>query len=89
MTGARRLHEPSIRPLQRVVENVAIGAGLTVTPDVYLVDDLGAERVRQRATRPEKSFVGVTTGLLQTMPKRELEAVIGTRSRTFVTATPT
>src|SRR5262249_41788587 len=26
--------------------------------------------------KPGKSFVGITTGLLQTMPKRELEAVI-------------
>jgi heat shock protein HtpX len=58
-----------------VVENVAIGAGLTATPDVYLVDD-PAPNAFASGLRPEKSLVGVTTGLLQSMPKRELEAVI-------------
>jgi heat shock protein HtpX len=75
MTGARQLDPGELRPLHRVVENVAIGAGLVATPDVYLVED-PAPNAFASGLRPEKSFVGVTTGLLQTMPKRELEAVI-------------
>jgi heat shock protein HtpX len=75
MTGARRLERDELRQLHRVVENVAIGAGLVATPDVYLVDD-AAPNAFASGLRPEKSFVGVTTGLLRTMPKRELEAVI-------------
>ena len=75
MTGARQLDPGELRPLHRVVENVAIGAGLTATPDVYLVDD-PAPNAFASGLRPEKSLVGVTTGLLQRMPKRELEAVI-------------
>jgi heat shock protein HtpX len=76
MTGARRLEPGELRPLQRLVENVAIGAGLAVTPAVYVVDD-PAPNAFASGLRLEKSFVGVTTGLLNTMPKRELEAVIG------------
>jgi heat shock protein HtpX len=75
MTHARRVDPRELRPLHRVVENVAIGAGLVATPDVYLVDD-PAPNAFASGLRPEKSFVGVTTGLLQKMPKRELEAVI-------------
>jgi heat shock protein HtpX len=57
------------------VENVSIGAGLPVTPELRLVDD-PAPNAFAAGLRPEKSYVGVTTGLLQRMPKRELEAVI-------------
>jgi heat shock protein HtpX len=75
MTGAQRLQGGELRPLQQLVENVAIGGGLAVTPEVYLVQD-PAPNAFASGLRPEKSFVGVTTGLLQTMPQRELEAVI-------------
>ena len=75
MTHAQPLAEKDLEPLRRLVENVAIGAGLPVTPEVRLVDD-AAPNAFAAGLRPEKSYVGVTTGLLRTMPKRELEAVI-------------
>jgi heat shock protein HtpX len=75
MTGAHELPPDELRQLRRLVDNVSIGAGLAVTPEVRVVDD-PAPNAFATGLRPEKSFVGVTTGLLQTMPKRELEAVI-------------
>lgn len=75
MTGAHAVEEASIRPLRRLVENVSIAAGLPVTPEVRIVDD-PAPNAFAAGLRPERSYVGVTTGLLETMPKRELEAVI-------------
>jgi len=75
MTHAQPLAEKDLEPLRRLVENVAIGAGLPVTPEVRLVDD-AAPNAFAAGLRPEKSYVGVTTGLLRAMPKRELEAVI-------------
>ncbi|HXF98982.1 MAG TPA: M48 family metalloprotease [Gaiellaceae bacterium] len=75
MTGAREADEAEIRPLRRLVENVAIAAGLPVTPEVRIVDD-PAPNAFAAGLRPERSYVGVTRGLLETMPKRELEAVI-------------
>ena len=76
MTGAQKVGLDELTPLRRLVENVSIAAGLPVTPDVHLVDDR-APNAFAAGLRPQKSYVGVTTGLLRTMPKRELEAVLG------------
>jgi heat shock protein HtpX len=75
MTGAQELPPEQMRPIQRLVDNVAIAAGLTVTPEVRIVNDPAPNAFATGLT-PGKSFVGITTGLLETMPKRELEAVI-------------
>lgn len=75
MTHAEEIPESDLRPLRRLVENVSIAAGLTATPEVRLVDD-PAPNAFAAGLRPETSYVGVTTGLLRAMPKRELEAVI-------------
>ena len=76
MTGAQEIDPESLKPLHRLVENVAIAAGLPVTPEVRIVDD-PAPNAFAAGLRPERSYLGVTTGLLRTMPKRELEAVLG------------
>ena len=75
LTHAEELPAESLRPLRRVVENVSIAAGLPVTPEVRVVQD-SAPNAYAAGLRPETSFVGVTTGLLATMPQRELEAVL-------------
>jgi heat shock protein HtpX len=76
MTGAQEVDQHQIEPLRRIVENVSIAAGLPVTPEVRIVDD-PAPNAFAAGLRPQSSYLGVTTGLLRTMPKRELEAVIG------------
>jgi heat shock protein HtpX len=75
LTGARELAPGELTPLRRLVENVSIAAGLPVTPEVRLVDD-AAPNAFAAGLKPERSYVGVTTGLLRTMPKRELEAIL-------------
>jgi heat shock protein HtpX len=75
LTGAQELGEADLKPLHRLVENVSIGAGLPVTPELRIVDD-PAPNAFAAGLRPKSSYVGVTTGLLKTMPKRELEAVL-------------
>jgi heat shock protein HtpX len=75
LTHAHGMSESELRPLRRLLENVSIGAGLAVTPELRLVDD-PAPNAFAAGLRPETSFVGVTTGLVRTMPKRELEAVL-------------
>ena len=76
MTGAQELGPDQLRPLRRLVENVSIAAGLPVTPEVRIVDD-PAPNAFAAGLRPQTSYLGVTTGLLRVMPKRELEAVLG------------
>jgi len=75
MTHAKEPAPGELRPLRRVLENVSIAAGLPVTPDLRIVQD-AAPNAFAAGLRPERSYVGVTTGLLETMPKRELEAVL-------------
>ena len=75
ITHARPVGPDELRPLRRLLENVSIGAGLPVTPELRLVDD-DAPNAFAAGLRPTASYVGVTTGLLRTMPKRELEAVL-------------
>jgi heat shock protein HtpX len=75
LTHAQEVDPERIRPVRRLVENASIAAGLPVTPEVRVVDD-PAPNAYAAGLRPEKSYVGVTTGLLATMPQRELEAVL-------------
>ena len=75
LTHAHELDPEAAKPLRRVVENVSIAAGLPVTPDIRVVDD-PAPNAYAAGLRPKSSYVGVTTGLLATMPQRELEAVV-------------
>jgi heat shock protein HtpX len=75
LTHAQELSPEELRPLRRLLENAAIGAGLPVTPELRVVDD-AAPNAFAAGLRPTSSYVGVTTGLLRTMPKRELEAVL-------------
>ena len=75
LTHAHEVDPDAIRPLRRLVDNVSIAAGLPKTPEVRIVDD-PAPNAYAAGLRPESSYVGVTTGLLGAMPKRELEAVI-------------
>ena len=75
ITHAQSIGPDELRPLRRLVENVSIGAGLPVTPELRIVDD-AAPNAFAAGLRPTSSYVGVTTGLLRTMPKRELEAVL-------------
>jgi heat shock protein HtpX len=74
-TKAQELAPGELAPLRRLVENVSIAAGLPVTPEVRVVED-AAPNAFAAGLRPESSYVGVTTGLLRVMPKRELEAVL-------------
>ena len=74
-TRAQELAPGELVPLRRLVENVSIAAGLPVTPEVRVVDD-PAPNAFAAGLRPQSSYVGVTTGLLRVMPKRELEAVL-------------
>lgn len=76
MTRAQEIGPDEMRPLRRLVDNVSIAAGLPVTPEVRIVDD-PSPNAFAAGLRPQTSYLGVTTGLLRVMPKRELEAVLG------------
>ena len=74
MTGAREVAKKDAPELWRVVENLSITSGIPM-PKVYLIDD-PAPNAFATGRDPQHAIVGATTGLLEIMSKRELEAVM-------------
>ena len=88
ITHAQPVGEDELRPLRRLVENVSIGAGLPVTPEVRVVDD-DAPNAFAAGLRPTTSYVGVTTGCCGRCRSASSRPSSRTRSRTSGTATRT
>lgn len=75
MAGAHPVAREEAPELYRAVENAALAAGLSRVPDVYLIRD-PAPNAFAAGTSPKRAYVAATTGLLEVMDKRELEAVM-------------
>lgn len=74
MTGAKEIQKNDAPELWRIVENLSITAGMPM-PKVYLIDD-AAPNAFATGRDPKHAIVGATTGLLDIMDKRELNAVM-------------
>lgn len=74
MTGAVQIEKKDAPELWRIVENLAITSGMPM-PKVYLIDD-PAPNAFATGRDPKHAIVGATTGLLEIMDKRELNAVM-------------
>jgi len=72
--GAHPADENEYRELHRIVENLAITAGLP-KPRIYVIDD-PAPNAFAAGRNPEHSVVAVTTGLMARLDRSELEGVI-------------
>lgn len=73
MTGATEIKKSDNPRLWRIVENLAITDGLPM-PKVYIVDD-PAPNAFATGRDPQHSVVAATTGILEIMSDRELQAV--------------
>lgn len=73
-TGAREADPNEFRELHRLVENLAITAGLP-KPRIYVIND-PAPNAFAAGRNKEHAVVAVTTGLLQRLDRAELEGVI-------------
>lgn len=71
---AREANSVQYLELHRVVENLAITAGLP-KPRVYIIED-SAPNAFAAGRDPQHSVVAVTTGLLERLDRSELEGVI-------------
>ncbi len=74
MTRAQPADENEYRELHRIVENLAITAGLP-KPKVYIVND-PAPNAFATGRDPKHAVVAVTTGILGILNRTELEGVI-------------
>jgi heat shock protein HtpX len=74
MTGAQQIQKHDNPRLWRIVENLAITTGMPM-PKVYIVND-PAPNAFATGRDPNHALVAATTGILDTMSDRELEAVM-------------
>lgn len=74
MTGAQEIEKRDNPRLYRIVENLAITNGMP-TPKVYVIDD-PAPNAFATGRDPHHAVVAATTGIMEVMDDRELEAVM-------------
>ena len=73
-SGAKPADENQYKELHRIVENLAITAGLP-KPRVYVIDD-SAPNAFATGRDPKHAAIAVTTGLMERLDRSELEGVI-------------
>jgi heat shock protein HtpX len=73
-TGSKEADPNEFRELHRIVENLAITAGLP-KPRVYVMQE-DAPNAFAAGRNPKHAVISVTTGLLQRLDRTELEGVI-------------
>lgn len=74
MTGAEEIEKRDNPRFYRIVENLAITTGIQM-PKVYIIDD-AAPNAFATGRDPRHAIVAATTGLLNVMDDREVEAVM-------------
>lgn len=74
MTGAEQIEKRDNPRLYRTVENLSITLGIPM-PKVYIIDD-PAPNAFATGRNPQHAVVAATTGLLEIMDDRELDAVM-------------
>jgi len=74
LTGAHEIEKRDNPRLFRIVENLAITLGIP-TPKIYLIDD-PAPNAFATGRNPKHAVVAATTGILEIMDDRELNAVM-------------
>lgn len=74
MTGAREIEKRDNPRLYRIVENLTITTGMPM-PKVYIIED-PAPNAFATGRDPRHAVVAATTGILEVMNDRELEAVM-------------
>ena len=75
MSGAKKVKEGDLPQLRNIVEEMTLAAGLPRIPDIYVIDD-DAPNAFATGRRPETAAVAVTSGLLKTLNRDELQGVI-------------
>lgn len=75
LAGARKINKDEAPEIFRIVENVSLSAGLVKPPELYIIPS-NALNAFATGKNPKKSYVAVTSGLINSLTKRELEGVI-------------
>ena len=74
-SGAKKIEKQDHPVLLNIVEEMTIAAGLAKPPEVYIIED-DAPNAFATGRKPETAAVAVTTGLLETLTRDELQGVV-------------
>jgi heat shock protein HtpX len=74
-TGATQASRKQYPYLYHTTEALSIAAGMSVSPKCYVIKD-SALNAYATGFRPEKSYIVVTTGLMEKLNRQELEGVL-------------
>ncbi len=75
MTGANEVNKKNYPHLFNSVETLCISAGMKSIPKLYVIKDT-ALNAFATGFKPEKSYIVVTTGLIDKLNRQELEGVL-------------
>jgi len=75
LAHAKKVNREASPMVYGILENLCIGAGIKKVPDLYLLDDT-AINAFATGRDPDHAVVAVTTGAIDRLTKRELEAVL-------------
>ncbi len=75
MAKARKIEKSDLPVLYNVVEEMTLASGLPKIPDIYIMDDPACNAFATGRT-PETAAIAVTSGLLRTLNRDELQGVI-------------
>jgi Zn-dependent protease with chaperone function len=75
VAGAHRVQKADFPQLFNIVEEMTLAAGLSKMPAVYVIDD-PAPNAFATGRRAENAAVAVTSGLLRTLDRDELQGVV-------------
>lgn len=75
VAGAHRVQKEDLPQLFNVVEEMTLAAGLSKMPAVYVIDD-PAPNAFATGRRAENAAIAVTSGLLRTLDRDELQGVV-------------
>lgn len=75
LAGAHRVEKADFPQLFNIVEEMTLAAGLGRMPAVYVIDD-PAPNAFATGRRPENAAIAVTSGLLRTLDRDELQGVV-------------
>jgi len=75
ITGAVLADRKTYPHLYHITESLAIAAGMKIAPKCYVIND-SALNAFATGFKPEKSYIVVTTGLIDKLNRQELEGVI-------------
>jgi len=76
LSRAKKISRDDHPRLYNIVEEMKIASGLEKMPEIYIIDD-PALNAFATGRDPNKAAVAVTTGLLQSLNRDELQGVIG------------